>query len=146
MFGIIYITTNLINNKKYIGKHKCDSIEFDGYLGSGKILKNAIKKNGKELVVKRVKKNEFGEETEEYTDLCIIKGIYHEVNSYLQKNTKEGANYTQKKKPMVLSPYIDCSEVLSGDVIEISDKLFKVTEINNMGQEDIIADISLEVM
>lgn len=109
-------------------------------------LKNAIKKNGKELVVKRAKKNEFGEETEEYTDVCIIKGIYHEVNSYLQKNTKEGANYTQKKKPMVLSPYIDCSEVLSGDVIEISDKLFKVTEINNMGQEDIIADISLEVM
>ena len=26
-------------------------------------LKNAIKKNGKELVVKRDKKNEFGEET-----------------------------------------------------------------------------------
>ena len=39
-------------------------------------LKNAIKKNGKELVVKRVKKNEFGEETEEYKKVCIIKRIY----------------------------------------------------------------------
>ena len=54
MFGIIYITTNLINNKKYIGKHKCDSIEFDGYLGSGKILKNAIKKYGRKNFIREV--------------------------------------------------------------------------------------------
>lgn len=54
MFGIIYITTNLINNKKYIGKHKCDSIEFDGYLGSGKALKNAIKKYGRKNFIREV--------------------------------------------------------------------------------------------
>ena len=54
MYGIIYITTNLINNKKYIGKHKCDSIEFDGYLGSGKALKNAIKKYGRKNFIREV--------------------------------------------------------------------------------------------
>lgn len=47
MFGYIYETTNLINNKKYIGKHK--SKEFDKfYLGSGTYIKNAIEKYGKE--------------------------------------------------------------------------------------------------
>lgn len=42
----IYLTINLINNKKYVGKHY-GSLE-DNYLGSGSILKNAIKKYGKE--------------------------------------------------------------------------------------------------
>ena len=45
----IYMIENLINNKKYIGKRicRCD-IEHDKYLGSGKILKQAIQKYGKE--------------------------------------------------------------------------------------------------
>jgi hypothetical protein len=47
--GLIYnyITTNLINNNQYIGMHCTDDID-DNYLGSGKYLKEAIKKYGKE--------------------------------------------------------------------------------------------------
>lgn len=41
----IYQTTNLINNKIYIGLHTTDNIN-DGYLGSGIFLKKAIKKYG----------------------------------------------------------------------------------------------------
>lgn len=47
MFGYIYLVTNNINNKKYIGKR--ESSEFDEfYWGSGKYLQNAIHKYGKE--------------------------------------------------------------------------------------------------
>lgn len=42
----IYMTTNLITNEKYIGKHY--GTEDDSYLGSGKILQRAILKYGKE--------------------------------------------------------------------------------------------------
>ena len=45
---IIYKTTNLLNDKFYIGLHKTNSAEFDGYYGSGTLLKQAIKKYGKE--------------------------------------------------------------------------------------------------
>lgn len=50
MFGYIYKTTNLINNKIYIGMHK--AIVFDTkYIGSGLYLKQAIKKYGRKNFV-----------------------------------------------------------------------------------------------
>jgi hypothetical protein len=48
MIHFVYLTTNLVNNKKYIGDHSTDSLN-DGYLGSGRpYFKNALKKYGKE--------------------------------------------------------------------------------------------------
>lgn len=48
----IYITTNLINGKQYIGQHK--GSPDDSYLGSGVILRKAIKTYGKENFSKNI--------------------------------------------------------------------------------------------
>ena len=45
MIGYIYKTSNLINNKIYIGQHKSDYFDFK-YFGSGKLILEAIKKYG----------------------------------------------------------------------------------------------------
>ena len=45
MYGYIYLTTNLINGRKYIGRHKSSTFDT-GYYGSGKILTQAILKEG----------------------------------------------------------------------------------------------------
>lgn len=46
MYGFIYEWTNLINGKKYIGSH-VGTLE-DGYIGSGKAFRHAIRKYGLE--------------------------------------------------------------------------------------------------
>jgi hypothetical protein len=49
----IYKTTNLVNGKVYIGKHITSDLD-DGYLGSGKLLRRAIKKYGVEYFHKEI--------------------------------------------------------------------------------------------
>lgn len=52
---IVYKTTNLVNSKIYIGVHATKvPNEFDGYFGSGKLLRCAIKKYGRKNFVREV--------------------------------------------------------------------------------------------
>ncbi len=50
-YYIVYEVKNKITGKTYIGKHQTDNI-YDDYLGSGKYLKRAIKKYGKDCFEK----------------------------------------------------------------------------------------------
>lgn len=50
---LVYKITNTTNGKIYIGAHQTDDID-DGYFGSGKALKSAIRKYGKEVFFKEI--------------------------------------------------------------------------------------------
>ena len=73
MYGYIYITTNLINGKQYIGQKKSSEFLGNKYLGSGKILKCAIAKYGEsnfstELICECKSKQELDEKEEHYIE------------------------------------------------------------------------------
>jgi group I intron endonuclease len=53
MFHILYQTTNLVNNKLYIGVHSTEDLG-DGYLGSGVHLQRAVKYYGRENFERQV--------------------------------------------------------------------------------------------
>ena len=53
LYFYIYVITNLINKKQYIGQHASND-ENDDYNGSGKLIERAIKKYGKENFKKEI--------------------------------------------------------------------------------------------
>ena len=80
MYGYIYETTNLINTRKYIGKKASNKFLAERYLGSGKILNQAIEKYGKEnFRVKLIEECSSKEQLNEKEKYWIER--YNSVNS-----------------------------------------------------------------
>jgi len=54
MIHFVYITTNLINGKQYVGDHSTNDLN-DGYLGSGRpYLQRALRQYGKQNFKKEI--------------------------------------------------------------------------------------------
>jgi hypothetical protein len=55
IYGYIFITTNTINGKRYIGMYREGRRQpFSRYFGSGKALRRAIRKYGSENFIKEI--------------------------------------------------------------------------------------------
>lgn len=96
MFGFIYMTTNNINGKKYIGQKKYDKRGvWKTYLGSGDLILHAIKKYGKEnfskVIIDEANNQQELDEKEKYW----IK-YYNAVKSKEFYNLAIGGNHPSR--------------------------------------------------
>ncbi len=74
MYYTIYVVTNLIDGKKYHGKHGTDDLD-DDYIGTGgKHYQNAVKKYGKENFKKQIRM------------LCRSYDVMTEMEEYLSRS------------------------------------------------------------
>ena len=105
MYGFVYITTNNINGKKYIGQKKYDKKNnWVDYLGSGVVLNQAIEKYGKENFSKHIIENcETKEKLNDreiywisYYDAINNKNFYNIASGGDGGNTISG--YTDEQK------------------------------------------------
>ena len=80
--GYVYITTNLSNNKKYIGQRTYRNPSDGTYLGSGVRFKYALKKYGRENFSKRILMECDTREELDYFERFFIK----EHNAVLSEN------------------------------------------------------------
>lgn len=84
-YGFIYITTNMVNGKRYVGQRKFDKKgDWKTYLGSGEALKNAISRYGKEKFVRNIicfcySKDELNKA--EY-DISVLLNVVEDRNWY----------------------------------------------------------------
>lgn len=81
-FHYFYVIENLVNGKLYGGKHSTEDID-DGYMGSGKAMKRAIKKHG----VQNFKKHilmfcETEEEAYEIERQIVDEDFVRQSNTY----------------------------------------------------------------
>lgn len=91
MYGYIYITRNLINNKYYIGQHKSEKFD-DNYFGSGLLIRRAVDKYGIEnfktsMICVANSKEQLDEREIFYIN--YLKSLYQFGNGY---NISSGGN------------------------------------------------------
>ncbi len=104
MYGYIYLTTNIVNNKKYIGQHLGEFTTE--YLGSGKILKQALDKYGKEnftvvLLDIANSKEELDNLEKKYIEEynALYKDNFYNIHEGgTGGNTKQGYSFDEYKK------------------------------------------------
>lgn len=92
MFGYIYITTNLINGRQYVGQKRASYFLGNRYLGSGRYLKDAIQKYGKEnFKVELLKECNNQDELNEFEIYYI--SYYRKINNIY--NMTDGGRYNR---------------------------------------------------
>lgn len=90
MSHYVYKITNLVNGKFYIGKRKNSDPESDTYMGSGKLIKKAIKKYGKNNFKKEIISIfETNEEAAELESKLVTKDV---IDSNMSYNLHEGGH------------------------------------------------------
>lgn len=115
-------------------------------------IKRELKRSGVIYEFKRPKKNDFNEPTKESDVVGKITGLYHEQNFHVQITTGNSQNNTAqvrtKKMPMILCLYEDVVplKLQVGDRVKINSHTFRVVDVANIQEWNIIADISLEVV
>jgi len=87
--GYIYLTTNTVNNKKYIGQHKAS--HQDDYIGSGTLLLRAIKKHKKENFINEILEVCYSKEEMNEREFYWIDK-FNAVESEMYYNITEGGN------------------------------------------------------
>lgn len=120
MNWIVYLVTNLLNDMIYVGVHRQDKnpYDFDGYLGSGRYIKFAVGKYGKENFIRKTlfvydnHEDAFAKEAEIVNDEFVLReDTYNTVNGgstpilcgekngfYGKKHTQETLDKIQKTK------------------------------------------------
>lgn len=100
----IYITTNLINGKRYIGQHKGEV--NDSYLGSGVLFSKALEKYGKENFKKEILEECSEEELNEKERYWIKKFNALEDESFynLTEGGQEGDGWQACQRYMLAHP------------------------------------------
>jgi len=134
-FNIVYITTNLINGKQYVGDHCTDNLN-DNYLGSGLAIRGAIKYYGKENFKREIlehctNKQEAFDFQEKYINLFntlrpngynISPKGGHNVAGCISEETKRKISNSEKGKIISIEQREKISNSLKGRVFSTSHK------------------------
>lgn len=106
-------------------------------------VRRLINTQGKHFSFQRQKTNEFGEPNGQTISVNII-GVYHETTSYLSKTVTQATTIRQKPSPMILCLWEDAQKVVQTDELTFNGKTYKVGEVKNISEANIVGDISLE--
>lgn len=111
-------------------------------------LRRVLTVQGKSYTFKRYQINQFKEKTSQATEVATLKGLFHNVTSYISIQEGESTRKQKKFTPTIMTLYDDfiISPVLMGDEVEFESRRYVVTGTDNIEEGNYAVDISLEVV
>lgn len=108
-------------------------------------VKKQLDRNGLVYEFTKVMKDEFNQNTESEETL-LIKGIYHETNSFIKLSETDAGSVQRKKSPMILTLLDEQSKTLKqGDIVHINNVKYTVSGLLDIQNYGVVLDISLEM-
>lgn len=106
-------------------------------------VRRLIKTQGQDFSFTRQELNEFREPNGQ-TISVDLRGVYHETTSYLSKSSTDATTLRQKPSPMILCLWEDAQKIEQSDELDFNGKHYRIGEVKNISEANIVADISLE--
>ena len=107
-----------------------------------KVAQN-VRVQGSSFLFARPRENEFGEPTAGSTPI-EVQGLYHTTGGYVTSNGADGSTTRAKRSPMVLALIEGGKTIQTGDTLSYKGRNYKVTEVQDICELGICAEISLE--
>ena len=142
----IYLTTCLVNGKKYIGQHRPGIKKKPGYMGSGLLINRAIKKYGKDNFKREIiVKGNFNQTLLNELEIHYIQlhNAYYSPNYYnlhpgggigsggfIYKNIKYSPIYQVDKDLNIINTFTTINEASSTTKISI-DSIYRCCRLNS---------------
>ena len=106
-------------------------------------LQRFIRTHGQEFQFSTPGMNEFQEPNGE-TVSHSIKGVFHETTGYATQTTSDASTIRKKSSPMIMVLWEEAQKLSHTDKLVFNGKSYRVNEIKNISEANLVADISLE--
>lgn len=109
-------------------------------------IKREINMHGSTYEIYRTALDDYGESTDKQALVGEIRGLFHVSSGYETRNADDGTVTHSKAQPMLLCIFEESNNIQNGDYIKINRNDYKVVSKTNISEENILNDISLELM
>ncbi|MEY8296435.1 MAG: hypothetical protein ACLRJC_00595 [Emergencia timonensis] len=91
--------------------------------------------------------NVYGEKTDDIDRKVMIRGLFHNGSSeHVKLTVSDGGTVIEKNTPYIMTAWVNAERLQLDDQVIINGRAFKVTGRTNIGEYNIVGEISLEVI
>ena len=109
-------------------------------------VRRQIRVLGRDFILIRQETDNF-DEPNGSLEVSVVHGIYHETNSnamYGFQTNSDAATTWPKKIPSVLCLWESAEQIQLTDLVIVNSKTYKISQIRNIEEANLIADILME--
>lgn len=109
-------------------------------------IKRQIDVQGDVYEIYRMIKDNYGEDTEQFEQVCLLKGLFHQTKGYIVQKVATESLITSKGNPKILCCTNETELINKGDFVLINGERYNVVEKNDIQCYGMVTDISLDVV